>query len=65
MRTIFCDFHQHTFRGHGTSRVLGKMVFHFCQKCWDEKRGDCEEHMRKMAGIPETGFATKKQEATV
>ena len=47
-RAVKCSLHGKAFRGHGTSRVLRKIVFHFCGACW-LKRGACEELMRKVA----------------
>ena len=57
VRPIFCDRHQAIFRGLGTSRVLARLVFNFCAKCWTDDREGCEEYMRRIAHVPETGFA--------
>lgn len=33
--------------GYGTSRVLRKIIFHFCFKCWRLNRPNCEELMQR------------------
>ncbi len=53
MRIVFCNKCTRMVRGHGTSRVLRKLVFHFCTRCWRE-RENCEAFMRRIAGVPES-----------
>ena len=50
MRLVFCSRDNRLIRGHGTTRVMRKLVFHFCARCW-RNREDCEAHMRRVAGI--------------
>jgi hypothetical protein len=45
-RKILCYRCVKIFRGKGASRVMRKVLFHFCPKCW-RNREACEEHMRK------------------
>jgi hypothetical protein len=49
VRAIFCHMHNRVFRGHGVSRVMRKIVFHFCARCWARPE-ECEELMRRVTG---------------
>jgi hypothetical protein len=48
VRPVKCNKCFHIFRGKGMSRVMRKILFHFCAKCWRD-RNACEELMRKVA----------------
>jgi hypothetical protein len=48
MRPILCYQCSTVFRGKGTSRVMRKLLFHFCAKCWRDRRA-CELHMIRTA----------------
>jgi hypothetical protein len=48
MRPILCAKCNSIFRGKGTSRVMRKLLFFFCAKCWRD-RDACEELMRSIA----------------
>jgi hypothetical protein len=50
VRDVFCNRCNVIVRGHGTTRVLSKLVFDFCASCW-RNREDCEAFMRHAAGI--------------
>jgi hypothetical protein len=50
-RKIYCSVHGAQFRGHGTTRVLSKIVFSFCFACWHERRQECNETMKRIAGV--------------
>jgi hypothetical protein len=54
MRVVFCHYCPRPIRGHGTTRVLSKIVFHFCAGCWS-RRSACEAFMRRVAGLPDPG----------
>ena len=47
-RRILCDKCCTTFRGAGMTRVMRKIVFHFCPRCWAD-RGSCEAYMVRIA----------------
>jgi hypothetical protein len=47
-RPLLCNLHNRIFRGHGTSQVFHKIVFHFCAACWLTRREDCNDHMRRV-----------------
>ena len=44
MRAILCNKCARIFRSKGISRVMRKVVFHFCAKCWAD-RERCETFM--------------------
>jgi len=46
-RPIKCNWCLRTFKSGGTSRVMRKILFFFCDKCW-ANRSTCEEHMRRV-----------------
>lgn len=50
MRDVWCSHCNRLIRGHGTTRVLSKLVFDFCAPCW-RQRENCEAFMRRAAGI--------------
>ena len=47
-RRILCDMCSNVFQGAGQSRVMRKVVFHFCPKCWANRRA-CEVHMDRVS----------------
>ncbi len=47
MRSITCSLHGKKFRGKGMTRVLHKIVFHFCSICWADREA-CEGFMRRV-----------------
>lgn len=47
-RRILCDKCVTVFRGAGMTRVMRKVVFQFCPRCWSN-RGSCEAHMVRVA----------------
>jgi hypothetical protein len=58
MRAIRCNKCSHIFRSGGISRVMRKIAFHFCPKCWEDQRG-CEQFMnaisRPVTALPVEG----------
>lgn len=50
MRKVYCSMHCAGFRGHGTTRVMNKIVFHFCARCWRDRMA-CEARMRQICGV--------------
>jgi hypothetical protein len=52
-RAIKCNLHGKIFYGKGTTRVLHKIVFTFCESCWLTRRDDCDDHMKRVVfGTP-------------
>lgn len=49
-RKIYCSCHGAQFQGHGTTRVAAKIVFSFCSACWRDRRPECNEAMKRIAG---------------
>ena len=45
MRPILCDKCSRIFRGGGMTRVMRKIMFHFCPRCWRDREA-CEMYMR-------------------
>jgi hypothetical protein len=54
MRIVFCSYCPRPIRGHGVTRVLRRVVFHFCAGCWS-RRSVCEAFMRRVADLPDSG----------
>jgi hypothetical protein len=50
VRDVWCNLCDRKIFGHGTTRVLNKIVFDFHALCWT-KREICEALMRNVAGI--------------
>jgi hypothetical protein len=48
MRALLCNKCVHVFRGGGQGRVMRKILFFFCDKCWTNRQA-CEEFMRRIA----------------
>lgn len=44
MRAVKCNHCGKKFRGLGASRVMRKMLFLFCPRCWSDRRS-CEIFM--------------------
>lgn len=49
MRDVWCNLCGRKIPAHGTTRVLGRIVFNFDAVCW-RKRDICEALMRRVAG---------------
>lgn len=44
MRKIVCSHCSKVFLGRGASRVMRFVLFHFCPRCWMNRKA-CEEQM--------------------
>jgi hypothetical protein len=49
VRDVWCNLCGRKIQGHGTTRVLRKLVFNFDARCWRRKK-ICEALMRGVAG---------------
>ena len=50
MRTLTCSECSGAAT-YGSSRVMSKLLFHFCANCWSQHRSNCEAFMRRVCGI--------------